>query len=93
MSDTEPDENKEPEEKDRKEPSGTTLTLEEWFEELNKCDCLHQYAKKRKEESGEEKQKEPEEGTLTEEEWIEELNQYDRLSQYAKRRKEERNEE
>jgi hypothetical protein len=83
----------ESEEKDRKEPSGTTLTLEEWFEELNKCDRLHQYAKKRRGKGDEEKQKEPEEGTLTEEEWIEELNQYDRLSQYAKRRKEERNEE
>jgi hypothetical protein len=41
-------------EKDRKEPSGTTLTLEEWFEELNKYDRLHQYAKKRKEERDDE---------------------------------------
>jgi hypothetical protein len=56
MSDTEPDENEEPDEKDRKKPNGTTLTLEEWFEELNSCDRLHKYAKKRKQEkSGEEK--------------------------------------
>jgi hypothetical protein len=88
MSDTEPDENEEPDEKGRKKSSGTTLTLEEWFEELNKCDRLHQYAKKRRGKGDEEKRKEPKEGTLTEEEWIEELNQYDRLSQYAKRRKE-----
>ena len=47
MPDTEPDE------KDRKEPNGTTLTLEEWIEELNTCDRLHQYAKKRKRESEE----------------------------------------
>ena len=87
MPDTEPNENKEPEEK-REEPNGTTLTLEEWFEELNSCDRLHQYAKKRRGKGDEEKRKEPKEGTLTEEEWIEELNQYDRLSQYAKRRKE-----
>jgi hypothetical protein len=59
MSDTEPDENEEPDEKGRKKSSGTTLTLEEWFEELNKCDRLHQYAKKRKQEkSGEEKREE-----------------------------------
>jgi len=43
---------KEPGEKDSKEPSGTTLTLEEWSEELNSCDRLHQYAKKRKREDG-----------------------------------------
>ena len=58
MPDTEPNENEEPEEK-REEPNGTTLTLEEWFEELNSCDRLHQYAKKRKQEkSGEEKREE-----------------------------------
>jgi hypothetical protein len=51
---TEPDENEEPEEKDSKELKGTTLSTEEWIEELNKCDRLHQYAKKRKRESGEE---------------------------------------
>ena len=39
----------ESEEQDKKKPSGTTLTLEEWFEELNKCDRLHQYAKRRRE--------------------------------------------
>ncbi|PSQ80512.1 MAG: hypothetical protein BRD40_04385 [Bacteroidetes bacterium QS_1_65_9] len=90
MSDTNSTEKrKEPDEKDSKEPSGTTLTLEGGFEELNSCDRLHQYAKKRKQEkSGKEKRKEPREGTLTEEEWIELMNKYDRLSQYAKRRKE-----
>ena len=93
MPDTEPNENEEPEEK-REEPNGTTLTLEEWFEELNSCDRLHQYAKKRKQEKGgKEKRNEPKEGTLTEEEWIEVLNKHDSFDQYAKRRKEERNEE
>jgi len=79
-------------EKDRKKPSGTTLTLEEWFEELNEYDRLHQYAKKRKrEESGEERRKEPEEGmTLSTEEWIETLNKHDSFDQYAKRRRERR---
>jgi len=48
MPDTEPNENEEPEEK-REEPNGTTLTLEEWFEELNKHDDFDQYAKRRKE--------------------------------------------
>jgi hypothetical protein len=90
-------------EKDRKEPSGTTLTLEEWFEELNSCDRLHQYAKKRKqeksggekrEESGEERQKEPKEGTtLSTEEWIEVLNKHDSFDQYAKRRRVRREQE
>ena len=99
MPDTEPNENEEPEEK-REEPNGTTLTLEEWFEELNSCDRLHQYAKKRKreessgekgEESGEERRKEPEEGmTLSTEEWIETLNKHDSFDQYAKRRRERR---
>ena len=60
MSDTNSTEKrKEPDEKDSKEPNGTTLTLEEWFEELNEYDRLHQYAKKRKQEkSGEEKREE-----------------------------------
>ncbi len=43
MSDAEPDEN------DKRELNTTTLSQEEWFEELNKCDRLHQYAKKRRE--------------------------------------------
>ncbi|WP_263787930.1 hypothetical protein [Salinibacter grassmerensis] len=34
----------------RKEPSGTTLTVEEWIELMNKHDRLEQYAKKRKKE-------------------------------------------
>jgi hypothetical protein len=94
MPDTEPNENEEPEEK-REEPNGTTLTLEEWFEELNSCDRLHQYAKKRKwEESGKERRKEPREGTtLSTEEWIETLNKHDSFDQYAKRRRERREEE
>ena len=92
MPDPEHTDDTEPEEK-RRDQNGTTLTLEEWFEELNSCDRLHQYAKKRRGKGDEEKRKEPKEGTLTEEEWIEELNQHDCLSQYAKRRKEERNEE
>jgi hypothetical protein len=53
MPDTDHTDDTEPEESRRKEPSGTTLTLEEWFEELNSCDRLHQYAKKRKRESEE----------------------------------------
>ena len=44
----------ESEEQDKKKPSGTTLTLEEWFEELDKCDRLHQYAKRRRERREEE---------------------------------------
>jgi len=52
MSDTEPDEKEEPDEKDSRELNGTTLSTEEWIEELNKCDRLHQYAKKRKRERG-----------------------------------------
>jgi len=43
-----------PVEKDEREPNGTTLTEEEWIEELNRYDRLHQYAKRRKEESPEE---------------------------------------
>jgi hypothetical protein len=35
-----------------KEPNGTTLTVEEWIEEMNTCDRLHEYAKRRKEKSG-----------------------------------------
>ena len=69
------------------EPSGTTLSVEEWIEEMNRYDSLSQYAKKRQEESGEEKRKEPREGTLTEDEWIELMNKHDRLSQYVKRRR------
>jgi len=37
-----------------KEPNGTTLTVEEWIEEMNACDRLHQYAKKRREETDDE---------------------------------------
>jgi hypothetical protein len=48
MTDTQPDEG------DRKEPNGTTLSTEEWIEELNKYDRLHQYAKRRKEETDDE---------------------------------------
>jgi hypothetical protein len=48
MSDTEPDEN------DKRELNTTTLSQEEWFEELNKCDPLEQYAKRRKRDSDEE---------------------------------------
>jgi hypothetical protein len=54
MPDPEHTDDTEPEEQDRKKPSGTTLTLEEWFEELNKCDRLHQYARRRKEETDDE---------------------------------------
>jgi hypothetical protein len=85
--------------KEREDPSGTTLPVEEWIEEMNRYDSLSQYAKKRQEESGEEKREEPEEkrkdpreGTLTENEWIELMNKYDRLSQYVKWRREKRNE-
>ncbi len=39
----------------RKEPNGTTLTVEEWIELMNKHDPLEQYAKKRREKSGDEK--------------------------------------
>jgi hypothetical protein len=85
------------------ESNGTTLTEEEWIEELNKYDRLHQYAKKRKrEESSEEKRKrsgkerweEPKEGTtLSTEKWIETLNKHDLLEQYAKKRKRESGEQ
>ena len=37
-----------------KEPNGTTLTVEEWIEEMNKYDRLHQYAKNRREETDDE---------------------------------------
>jgi hypothetical protein len=40
---------KKPEEK---EPNGTTLTVKQWIEEMNTCDRLPQYAKRRKEGSG-----------------------------------------
>ena len=39
----------------RREPDGTTLTVEEWIELMNKHDPLEQYAKKRREKSGDEK--------------------------------------
>jgi hypothetical protein len=39
----------------RREPDGTTLTVEEWIELVNKHDPLEQYAKKRKEEQREER--------------------------------------
>jgi len=34
----------------REEPSGTTLSVEEWIELMNKHDPLEQYVKKRKKE-------------------------------------------
>ncbi|MCS4182168.1 hypothetical protein [Salinibacter ruber] len=37
----------------RQESDGTTLTVEEWIELMNKYDRLDQYAKKRKEEQTE----------------------------------------
>ena len=43
MPDTDPDGN------DKRELNTTTLSTEEWFEELNKCDPLEQYAKRRRE--------------------------------------------
>jgi hypothetical protein len=39
---------------ERREPDGTTLTVEEWIELMNKHDRLSQYAKKRREESDDE---------------------------------------
>ena len=39
----------------RQEPDGTTLTVEEWIELMNKYDRLSQYAKKRREKSDDEK--------------------------------------
>jgi hypothetical protein len=42
-------------EEKRKEPNGTTLTVEEWIELMNKHDPLEQYAKKRKKERREER--------------------------------------
>jgi hypothetical protein len=38
----------------RREPDGTTLTVEEWIELMNKHDRLEQYAKQRREETGDE---------------------------------------
>ncbi|MCS3648825.1 hypothetical protein GGQ08_000119 [Salinibacter ruber] len=46
-----------PEEKNREEPNGTTLTVEEWIELMNKHDPLEQYAKKRREKSDDSEQK------------------------------------
>jgi hypothetical protein len=54
MPDTESDENEEPEEQDRKEPSGTTLSVKEWIEVLNRHDSFDQYAKRRRERREEE---------------------------------------
>jgi len=48
MSDREHTESTEPEEQDRKEPNGTTLTEEGWIEVLNKYERLSQYAKRRR---------------------------------------------
>ncbi|MCS3859476.1 hypothetical protein [Salinibacter ruber] len=39
----------------REEPSGATLSVEEWIELMNKHDPLEQYAKKRKEKRREER--------------------------------------
>ena len=52
MADTEPDEN------DKRELNTTTLSQEEWFEELNKCDPLEQYARKRQQQKSSEKEQE-----------------------------------
>jgi hypothetical protein len=38
----------------RREPDGTTLTVEEWIELMNKHDRLSQYVKERREESDDE---------------------------------------
>ncbi|MCS3829521.1 hypothetical protein GGP91_001598 [Salinibacter ruber] len=38
----------------RRERDGTTLTVEQWIELMNKHDPLEQYAKKRREKDGEE---------------------------------------
>ncbi len=38
----------------RNETSGTTLTVEEWIELMNKHDRLDQYAKERREETDDE---------------------------------------
>jgi hypothetical protein len=34
---------------EERKPNGTTLTVEEWIDEMNKYDRLHQYAKRRRE--------------------------------------------
>ena len=52
MPDSEHTDDTDPEQK-RREQNGTTLTLEEWFEELNKHDSFDQYAKKRRKKSSE----------------------------------------
>jgi hypothetical protein len=56
MPDRDSSEDEEPDENDKRELNGTTLSTEEWIEELNKYDRLHQYAKKRKEERDEDNQ-------------------------------------
>jgi hypothetical protein len=43
---------------ERREPDGTTLTVEEWIELMNKHDPLEQYAKKRKKERREKRREE-----------------------------------
>ena len=48
-----PDKNR-PDDDRREEPSGTTLTVEEWIELMNKHDSLTQYAKERQEKSDDE---------------------------------------
>ncbi|MCS3854591.1 dihydrodipicolinate reductase [Salinibacter ruber] len=45
----------------REEPSGATLSVEEWIELVNKHDRLDQYAKKRKHERREERKREKDE--------------------------------
>jgi hypothetical protein len=42
----------------RQKPDGTTLTVEEWIELMNKYDRLEQYAKKRKKERREKRREE-----------------------------------
>jgi hypothetical protein len=42
----------------REEPDGTTLTVEEWIELMNKHDSFDQYAKKRKKEKREKRRQE-----------------------------------
>jgi hypothetical protein len=44
----------------RREPGGTTLTVEKWIELMNSCDRLDQYAKKRKKEREERREEEDE---------------------------------
>ncbi|MCS4031912.1 hypothetical protein GGQ02_000271 [Salinibacter ruber] len=42
---------------ERQKPDGTTLTVEQWIELMNKHDPLEQYAKKRREKSDDSEQK------------------------------------